>query len=80
MPVAPIGGGCASVKSASAGVTSIVQAKKAIEVFMIGERLHGGVLHDEAGVGLLDGPGRREAAARHLRAAGLLVPGLPRRR
>jgi len=28
----------------------------------VGERLPAGVAHDEAGVGLLDGPGRREAA------------------
>jgi len=31
----------------------------------IRERLPGMILHDEAGIGLLDGPGRREAAGRH---------------
>ena len=44
------------------------------EVLTTGERLSVGVADDKAppiqlGVGLLDGPGRREAAARHYASA-----------
>jgi hypothetical protein len=35
----------------------------------VGERLTVGVADDEAGVGFLGGPGRREAAGRHFRSA-----------
>ena len=53
------------------------------EVLTTGERLSVGVADDKAppiqlGVGLLDGPGRREAAARHYASAAQRAAGVSR--
>jgi hypothetical protein len=57
----------ASLAGRTAGVRFRNRSLRSRIVIDIRQRLSVAVVHDEAGIGLLDRPGRREAAVRHLR-------------